>query len=245
MSSSALFHGSGITGDLLRACDWSKSALGAPVTWPLSLRAHVRAMLNTRQPTCIFWGADYVNIYNDGFVPLLGEKHPRAMGQDARQVWSDAWPVVGELLEAVLARGEAVHFQEMRVPIMRGGQIDDAWWNYSYSPLFDDDGSIAGILVVATETTAEVRNRRQPRGGHCRSGGPQRVESCSPCSTRHRCRWRFSRAPTIVSRSRAMLPTVRSSTIVRSMGSALSRRPSAKAEVGYYLPLPRQGLRDG
>jgi signal transduction histidine kinase/CheY-like chemotaxis protein len=118
-------------------------------------------MLSTRQATCIFWGAEYVNIYNDGFLPLLGKKHPGAMGQSAREVWSDAWPVVGELLNGVLSHGKAVLFQEMLVPIVRDGQLDDAWWNYSYSPLFDDDGRIAGILVVATETTAEVRGRKQ------------------------------------------------------------------------------------
>lgn len=127
----------------------------------MSLRAHVRAMLATRQPTCIFWGDDYVNIYNDGFIPLLGEKHPLAMGGGARDVWSDAWPVVGELLRGVLTQGEAVRFEEALVPIVRNGQLEDAWWNYSYSPLADDDGSIRGILVVATEMTAEVRGRKQ------------------------------------------------------------------------------------
>jgi signal transduction histidine kinase/CheY-like chemotaxis protein len=158
---SALFRGGGAAGDVLRACDWAESALGAPAIWPVSLCAHIRAMLHTRQATCIFWGPEYVNVYNDGFIPLLGEKHPRAMGQSAREVWSDAWPVVGDLLDGVFTRGEAVRFDEMRVPIVRGGRLEDAWWNYSYSPLFGDDGAVAGILVVATETTAEVRGRRQ------------------------------------------------------------------------------------
>ncbi len=155
-----LFRGGGQAGDALRACDWSRTPLGPPAGWPASLRAHVRAMLHTRQATCIFWGPDYVNFYNDGFIPLLGEKHPHAMGQGARQVWSDAWPVVGELLDRVFSHGEAVLFQEMLIPVVRAGTLDDAWWNYSYSPLFGDDGTIAGILVVATETTAEVLFRR-------------------------------------------------------------------------------------
>jgi signal transduction histidine kinase/CheY-like chemotaxis protein len=157
----SLFPGGGIAGDALRACDWSKGPLGSQAAWPQSLRAHVRSMLHTHQATCIFWGAEYVNLYNDGFVPLLGEKHPRAMGQRGREVWSDAWPVVGKLLEGVFTRGEAVLFEEMLIPIVRGGRLDDAWWNYSYSPLFGDDGAISGILVIATETTAEVRGRKQ------------------------------------------------------------------------------------
>jgi hypothetical protein len=123
-----ILPGGGAAGDTLRAFEWSRSALGSPTTWPASLRAHVRAMLNTRQATCIFWGADYVNLHNEGFLPLLGEKHPRAMGQDAREVWSDAWPVVGALLKRVLSDGASVLFQDLLVPIVRGGRLEDPWW---------------------------------------------------------------------------------------------------------------------
>jgi hypothetical protein len=151
----------GVAGATLRQADWSTNALGAVGDWPASLKAIVRAMLSTRQATCLFWGPELINLYNDGFIPLLGEKHPRAMGQRAEDCWSDAWPVVGGLLADVVAHGKAVLFEEMLVPIVRGGRLEDAWWNYSYSPVFDDDGAIAGVLVVATETTAEVAGRRQ------------------------------------------------------------------------------------
>ena len=70
-------------------------------------------MLNTRQATCLFWGPELINLYNDGFIPLLGEKHPRAMGQRAQDCWSDAWPVVGALLAGVVTEGKAVLFSEM------------------------------------------------------------------------------------------------------------------------------------
>jgi hypothetical protein len=139
---SSLFPRGGIAGEALRACDWSKSPIGLPATWPLSLRAQVRAMLSTRQATCIFWGAEYVNLYNDGFVPLLGEKHPRAMGQSAREVWNDAWPVVGDLLAGVLARGEAVLFAGDARP--------------------DRQGRPARRRLVELQLLAVVRRRRDP-----------------------------------------------------------------------------------
>ncbi len=116
-------------------------------------------MLHMRQPMSIFWGREMVNLYNDGFLPILGEKHPWAMGQPAREVWRDAWPVVGEQLERVL-QGENVYFEETLVPIERAGRLHDAWWNYSYSPLFDDAGDPAGVLVICTEVTNEVLQRR-------------------------------------------------------------------------------------
>ncbi len=153
--------GGGAAGDLLRAVSWSTNVLGPPSGWPTSLKALVRAMLSTRQPTCIFWGPDLINLYNDGFIPILGEKHPLAMGQRAKECWHDAWPTVGGLLDDVFTRGEAVLFAEMLVPIVRAGRLQDAWWNYSYSPVFDDVGGLAGVLVVATETTSAVTMRKQ------------------------------------------------------------------------------------
>jgi signal transduction histidine kinase/CheY-like chemotaxis protein len=127
----------------------------------VSLQTLVRAMAATQQPTCLFWGPALINLYNDGFIPLLGEKHPTAMGQPARLCWADAWPVVGDLLNGVVTRGDAVMFHEMLIPIVRDGALSDAWWNYSYSPAFDDGGARAGVLVVATETTAAVIGRKQ------------------------------------------------------------------------------------
>jgi signal transduction histidine kinase len=153
--------GGGGAGDALRAVSWSSHILGPSSGWPTSLKAFVRAMLSTRQPTCIFWGAELTNLYNDGFIPILGEKHPLAMGQRAEECWRDAWPTVGGLLNDVFAQGKAVLFAEMLVPIVRGGRLQDAWWNYSYSPLFDDAGAVAGVLVVATETTTAVLARKE------------------------------------------------------------------------------------
>jgi signal transduction histidine kinase/FixJ family two-component response regulator len=160
----AVFPGGGTAGATLRATDWSTNPLGSVDKWPASLRAIVRLMLNTRQATCLFLGPELINLYNDGFIPLLGEKHPRAMGQRAQECWSDAWPVVGDLLAGVVTEGKAVLFAEMLIPIVRQGRLEDAWWNYSYSPAFDDSGAIAGVLVVATETTAEVVARRRESG---------------------------------------------------------------------------------
>jgi signal transduction histidine kinase len=155
-----LFPGGGAAGALIRELDWTRTGLGSPHDWPLSLVAHVRTMLATHQPMCVFWGPDLVNLYNDGFLPILGEKHPAAMGQRAGECWREAWPVVGaQLLRAM--QGECIFNEEVLVPISRGGPVEDAWFNYSYSPLFDDDGRPAGVLVICTEVTTEIRARRE------------------------------------------------------------------------------------
>ena len=156
-----VFPGGGLTGEVMRGTDWSKSSLGPAESWPSALKAMVRAMLCSRQPMMIFWGPDLINFYNDASLPFLGEKHPSAIGQRAEDCWSDAWPVVGLQLRDVVEKGAAILHESLLVPVRRKGRLDDAWWNYSYSPLFDDACTIAGVLVVVTETTVEVASRKQ------------------------------------------------------------------------------------
>ena len=156
----SLFVGGGVAGALVRALDWTETPLGPPQRWPLALVSQIRTLLATRQPMSIFWGPELVNVYNDGFLPILGDKHPAAMGQRAEECWREAWPIVGPQISRA-KRGECVFHEEVLVPIVRNGRLADAWWNYSYSPLFDDDGRPNGVLVICTEITNEVTARRQ------------------------------------------------------------------------------------
>jgi hypothetical protein len=109
------------------------------------------AVLASRNPMLLFWGPDLVQIY-DAFRPSLGvstgpaARHPRALGMRAAEFWTDVWAVVGPQIDGVMTRGEAVWFENLHLPIERDGQLDDAWWTYSYSPVRDDEGRIAEQL---------------------------------------------------------------------------------------------------
>ncbi len=159
---SPLFPGGGACGALLRSVDWRSTPLGSPDGWPTSLKSLVRAVLHARQPMLLWWGPALVQFYNDAFRPSFGVgKHPSAMGQPARQCWEEVWPVVGAQLEEVMASGTPSWFEDVLVPINRNGRLEDAWWIYNYSPVFDDDGVRAGVLIICTETTTGVLARRQ------------------------------------------------------------------------------------
>jgi hypothetical protein len=81
--------------ELIRAKDWSTSALGPPATWPQSLRSTVSLMLTAPEPAYIFWGADPVLLYNDLGLPFVGAKHPASLGEYVRVALAEAWPVIG------------------------------------------------------------------------------------------------------------------------------------------------------
>jgi signal transduction histidine kinase len=131
----------------------------------------------------LLWGRELVQIYNDAFRPSLGSanvpgaRHPRGLGMRAIDFWTDVWNITSPQLEAVMTRGESVWFEEVHIPIERNGGIEDAWWTYSYSPVRDDDGSIAGTLVVLLEVTGSVVARHELVAERARAESANRAKS--------------------------------------------------------------------
>lgn len=154
-------YGSGEMATLIRAHDWSRSSLGPIGSWSETLQGAVSMMLSAQIPMQLFWGAELIALYNDAMKPALAEKHPHSLGQPGQGVWEEAWPVIGGQLLNVLERGEAVHFHGVAVPILKNGVIEDQYWDYSYSPIYEPDGRIGGVLDVAYEVTETIRAQRQ------------------------------------------------------------------------------------
>src|SRR3954468_18268418 len=87
--------GGGEMGARIRAFDWSHTPLGLPQQWPQSLRTIVSTCLNSRFPILVWWGRDLVKVYNDAYIPILGAKHPDALGRPGREVWGEIWHIIG------------------------------------------------------------------------------------------------------------------------------------------------------
>jgi serine phosphatase RsbU (regulator of sigma subunit) len=131
--------------------------------WPVELSLLVRVMLSSEFPMMIVWGDEHTQLYNDAFRPILGTgKHPGAMGRSASETWAEIWDEIGPLFASVFA-GEAVWNADQRLLINRNGYDEETFFTYSYSPIRDDADLVAGLLVVATETTAQVIDRRRLR----------------------------------------------------------------------------------
>ena len=140
---------------LVREFDWSATKLGAERDWPQSLRTLVYVILNAKQPMFLAWGAERTWLYNDAFVPILGDKHPSALGQPSMQVWQEARTDLEPLFDKVFA-GEAVHIEGFTVGLDRHGSVENATFDFSYTPARDDTGQVAGLFGVCVETTKTV-----------------------------------------------------------------------------------------
>jgi signal transduction histidine kinase len=149
------------TARLLTDTDWTATALGPPQQWPQALRIAVSICLNSRFPMFVWWGPSLVNIYNDAYIPVLGQRHPQAFGRPATESWSDIWDVVGPQADVVLREGRATWNQRVLLQMERNGYPEDTWFTWSYSPIHDERGDVAGLFCACTEETAAVLAERQ------------------------------------------------------------------------------------
>ena len=148
-------------GALMRAHDWLATPLGAPATWPQSLRTVVRILLSSRYQMWMGWGDALSFFYNDAYRPTLGVKHTWALGASAREVWKEIWPDIGPRIERVLKSGEATWDEGLLLFLERSGYPEETYHTFSYSPLSDDQGAIVGMLCVVTEETDRVIGERR------------------------------------------------------------------------------------
>ena len=152
----AWLAGGGRLGQLIREYDWSKTPLGALDHWPQSLRTSVNLMLNSRHPMWIGWGPEMTFLYNDAYVAVLSQaKHPQALGRPAREVWSEIWDICGPLADKVFERGEATFVDDVRLFMSRGDVLEETYYSFSYSPIHDESGRVAGLFCPSTDTTAK------------------------------------------------------------------------------------------
>ena len=143
----------------IRAFDWSATSIGASPTWPSALVTTLRLVLATRQPMCFWWGDDLLQFHNDAYLPILAGRDSNPLGQPFRDYWADVWQDVEPFVQRAQA-GEGTWIENLPLRILRNGVYEDSFWTFSYSPLHDDQGAIAGLLNVVTETTDAVLDRQ-------------------------------------------------------------------------------------
>ena len=146
---------------LVLETDWSSTPLGPPDRWPRSLKTALEICLGSRFPMFIWWGPQLINLYNDAYAPILGRRHPEALGKPARELWAEVWPSIGGQIDAVLTRGEASWSEQARLVVERSGYPEEAYFTWSHSPLPDDDGRIGGLICVVSEETSRLKLQQE------------------------------------------------------------------------------------
>lgn len=154
-----LFSGTSKVDALLAAKDWTDSVLGDPSMWPQSLRSVVRLILNSKFPMFVAWGPQLGFLYNDAYAEIMGSKHPESLGLPFHDVWNEIWSDISPIIDSALS-GQPSYFEDLPLLIERSGHPENAWFTFSYSPVHDDDGTVAGMYCSVVETTKVVQDRR-------------------------------------------------------------------------------------
>lgn len=156
-ASAEWLQGGGELGEMIRAYDWTSTSLGSISCWPQSLLSMVSTLINAKAPMFLFWGDERLCFYNDAYRPILGtEKHPVALGRPGAEVWHEIWPDIARLIDAVMERGEAAWEKDMLLPFNRHGYLEEVYFTFGYSPVYDDARAIGGTLATLVESSDEV-----------------------------------------------------------------------------------------
>jgi len=154
--------GGGEMGKLIASMDWGTTPLGPIAAWPQSLRTTVSLCVCSNFPISLAWGPKHVQIYNDGYWPICGRKHPRSMGQDYTECWASAWPAIGDAFDRGLA-GEASYIENQRMFLDRNGYLEETFFTFSFSPIHDESGGVGGLFHPVTEQTGKMLSGRRTR----------------------------------------------------------------------------------
>jgi signal transduction histidine kinase len=147
----------------MRAVDWANTPLGASAQWPQSLRSALSICLGASFPIAIYWGSDLALLYNEAWSPILGRKHPHALGRAGREVWPEIWDTIGPMFNGVMETGIATRSRDSLLAMRRHGFTEECYFDYTFSPILDEAGKVGGIFNAVIETTFRVVGERRTR----------------------------------------------------------------------------------
>src|SRR5579862_4370941 len=143
--------------------DWSLTPVGAAQNWCPALRMMVSLLLANRFPTLLWWGPDYVQFYNDAYRPIPGAKHPKSLGQPARECWSEIWHILKPLIDTPFNGGPPTWIEDFELVIYRSSFHEETHFTVAYSPVPDDTApnGIGGVMATVHEITEKVIGERR------------------------------------------------------------------------------------
>jgi PAS domain S-box-containing protein len=144
---------------LIQTKNWSSTPLGPMPNWPSSLSNTVHLILEIDFPIVICWGNELISIYNDAYRPLLGNK-PEALGRPFLEVWSEANEIIEPQIKRVL-NGKPGFYSSAEFSLTRNDNPEKAWFDYTFSPIRDDEGNIRGIINICIEVTSRINAQQK------------------------------------------------------------------------------------
>jgi signal transduction histidine kinase/chemotaxis response regulator CheB len=157
----ATFGDEGEVARLAHRIDWGTTPLGPVREWSTLLRATVRLVMESPHPSILYWGNNHLSLPNDAAVPTIRERLENVMARPLTEGFPEAISEGVAPRYAQVLAGQATYLSPYRARFERNGRMADSWYDVSYTPVREADGSGAGVLVVFLERTQEVLASRR------------------------------------------------------------------------------------
>ncbi|MDV3481153.1 PAS domain S-box protein [Sphingobium yanoikuyae] len=152
----AFLASGGEMGAIIADFDWARTSIGPIATWPAAMRANLAFVLRSQAPIVTLWGPKGVMIYNDAYRAFAGDRHPSLLGCDVLQGWHEVADFNAHVMREVYQGGGTLSYKDQELTLIRDGTPRRLWTDIEYSPAFDDDGSVLGVIAIVLETTQAV-----------------------------------------------------------------------------------------
>lgn len=159
-ASESVFGAGGEMGRRMSAVDWGTTALGPVDRWPAALRSTLGMALSNPVAMNLMWGPDLLQLYNDAYRDLIGDRHPAALGRSARETWADATDRFRLVLRQITESGKAMRYTDRPYVVNRAGHPEQVFATVAFSPVRDGN-RVAGVLATLMDTTDQVRGARR------------------------------------------------------------------------------------
>ncbi len=156
----AFLSGHGDMSERIRHFNWSQTSIGAVDKWKQSLRSALNICLNSNFPIALYWGKELCLLYNDAWSPIPGNKHPWALGRPAKEVWPEIWSDIEPQFAKAFV-GEPGGSKDALLPMQRHGYTEECYFDFTFTPVYGEDGKVDGIFNAVIETTYRVINERR------------------------------------------------------------------------------------
>ena len=119
-------------------------------------------MIADTAPAIIYWGPTRAAIYNEAYIPLVGQKHPNMLGKNAADIFPEFWDYFEKIIVDQGQTGQTTSGQASRLLMVRQeGFLEETYFDWKLIPIIGDDGDFLGTYGPPHESTERVISERR------------------------------------------------------------------------------------
>ncbi|KAH7271375.1 hypothetical protein NW759_001236 [Fusarium solani] len=146
--------------DVVQSVDWESTSLGPMADWPVQLQQTFNQLVSDSRPIALYWGPDYITIYNEAFSRYCGARHPARLGRPA----TESWPHLKDRLDAMMAsplKNYSKVEDESRFFIEQAdGSFEETHARFSMVPILSDKQCLGVQHSLLENTSRRLWERR-------------------------------------------------------------------------------------